>query len=1700
MAQKITPLDLSQFGGNSSELDLSQFQDAPPKPSGAMRRMIGDKAVGFASGAVGATKAIVDAAGAGGAASKAMASLNDGVNDYLSPEAKADQQEQSAIMSEAKGKGAWEGVKAGAKAFAVAPVQTAIQGVGSIAPIIAGSMLAPAAVPAMATGAAIGTAMGAGTAKGAIYDDIKQRNLEAGKTEAQAHEAATQAQEYGGGNTDQIALGGALGAADALTGAAGAANRMIRSAAGKPVAAALIDSAGHGAIRRTGMGMLAEMPLEAAQGGQEQVAANVAAQRAGFDAGTWDNVASNATLEALASAGPGAAFGFMEGGGAKAAPAANEKAPLQLGMKPDPLLQFKGGTVARQSEIDTHMGTLDENGKAAFQAKIMGLAPQPANPIPAAPVPVATPSQQAGIDPNAGVVSKVAAIAMDSGVSQSLQPEPEVIAPTISLEESDAIDQSAYDQFFENHDQNPVVGRYFENDSDIPDFGAESNVSEEDFLRALGATDEEIQDAIATTSKSASPQSSPEFNAGTQANEPAGATEFTQPTEAEQEQVTPPALTSITQAATNNVATTTEGETSNGTQTNQAQQAEAQRQETPIEGVSAEQDVGAKPTSSGADFIKALDAKIDTAHAAANNAPAPVSQTAQPAMGEGAGVSQPTQDAATQSSATPPPEAGYTPNVTPNVTPNPKAIERIAKGTAYFGNALKAGKFIHDNGLSDSHEVKKTGASKFEIVVKAVPTAEESSIAAPMSPKADSETPPKPANAIRTARIKATLDSGGRVVDGELRSNNGMGLMKLTPDELATIPTNRVTTSQGVKGAGDAVYGKTAETPAPVATEVDGLKVYPITHKGEPKWASQNPDNVGTSKVFGDTIHATQEEAIGEAKASIVLANHRSELAKQAATREAEAAAKKEANKGMTLADHRANAILDKPTMLHPNAGLGTGTRRESMQKAVDQGRLVTTVMEYDPAGKKRDQDHMQRGRNLPTGNENYPGVKEYREAAARLKADKYEKPSYRVYDGKDKNGSFREISKTEHDYAQDLKEKPTPTVTKPAQPAIENVANTGNKVDVQQSLRDSVSTDGLTNEQVDQIAAMFDKPKAATPAKSAALIEQEKAAKAKMLNAAAKLATLLSKNTRANLTEEQEQAMLPIVIELFEGAMQLGYVKFRQAARYVREYVGNIIDQEAADAIPIDTLQAAYIATARRHGDKAITPKTEVVTIDSIAALEEPAESADTETQGENNDTIRNAADNGQPLADPLSLGSDSNGAGAADEAVEGLRQPDPENDGRLEDDRSGRGNRLDGVPEPVLPSTPTEVRPLADGPVGRTEERPNLLTGDSAGNFTITDEFGLGTGTDGEKINANLEALRTLRKIQADGRFATPEEQATMARYVGWGGIKTVFDPKKANATDRYGKAQAELKSLLNADEYRAANDSIRNAHYTAEGIVDGMWRMARFMGLNGGRVLEPTAGIGNFLGRQPADMRASTEWHASELDIVTGQMAALIYPEANILAGTGFQEAPFADGAFDFSIGNPPFGAQPITDKTAGRKHLDGMKIHNYIIAKTGMHLRPGGVMSMVVTHRFLDTPNPEARAVLAKDFRFLGAFRLPNNAFKANAGTDVVTDVVFLQKLRPDEARERDASWLNINGEIDVDGEKIRVNKYYQDNPAHILGRSAMDGTLYAAGRAGNVEYTVHGDGRDIGDAIDGLMKTGFAHMEGVLKKTGSDTSH
>ncbi|MGL4830250.1 MAG: PLxRFG domain-containing protein [Vibrio sp.] len=317
------------------------------------------------------------------------------------------------------------------------------------------------------------------------------------------------------------------------------------------------------------------------------------------------------------------------------------------------------------------------------------------------------------------------------------------------------------------------------------------------------------------------------------------------------------------------------------------------------------------------------------------------------------------------------------------------------------------------------------------------------------------------------------------------------------------------------------------------------------------------------------------------------------------------------------------------------------------------------------------------------------------------------------------------------------------------------------------------------------------------------------------------------------------------------------------------------------------------------------------------------------------------------------------------------------------------------------------------------------------------------LANGTATQRIAANIAAIRLMKDLTQSGMPATLEQKKVLAQYVGWGGLASVFD--NTNTSKSQQVAHQELKTLLTEEEYNNVRMSTRNAFYTSEAVVKGMWSGVKALGLGNSpmNVVEPSLGSGNFIGWQPSDMRDQSRWFASELDPVTGNIAKLIYPEADVQV-KGFQETPFKHGVFSLAIGNPPFGSQSIRDNK--NPDISGMAIHNYFIAKSAKLLHENGLMMMVVTNRFLDTLNKNHKQ-LSQELDFVGAVRLPNTAFKSNAGTEVTTDIVVFRKLKQGETA-KNTVWTDVDGEVNG----FRVNQWFAQNPQYILGEVAQ-GKMY-----------------------------------------------
>ena len=362
-------------------------------------------------------------------------------------------------------------------------------------------------------------------------------------------------------------------------------------------------------------------------------------------------------------------------------------------------------------------------------------------------------------------------------------------------------------------------------------------------------------------------------------------------------------------------------------------------------------------------------------------------------------------------------------------------------------------------------------------------------------------------------------------------------------------------------------------------------------------------------------------------------------------------------------------------------------------------------------------------------------------------------------------------------------------------------------------------------------------------------------------------------------------------------------------------------------------------------------------------------------------------------------------------------------------------------------------------------------------AENFRILDDD-LGKGGAKEKFWRNIKAIATLKQIETEGRNATPEEQHILSQYVGWGGLADAFDPDKAGWRAEYD----ELKGVLSPEEYAAARASTLNAHYTSPTVIRAIYDAVENMGFQTGNILEPSMGVGNFFGLLPESMKSS-RLYGVELDSITGRIAKQLYPKADITVA-GFETTDRKD-FFDLAVGNVPFGQYQVSDRAFDKL---GFSIHNYFFAKTLDQVRPGGVVAFVTSRYTMDAKDSAARKYIAQRADFLGAIRLPNNAFKANAGTDVVSDIIFLQKR--DRPIEIEPDWVHLGANADG----FAINRYFIDHPEMILGRQTSESTQY-----GRQDFTVAPiEGADLAEQLSGAIRNiRGTYAEAELPDLGED---
>ena len=415
-------------------------------------------------------------------------------------------------------------------------------------------------------------------------------------------------------------------------------------------------------------------------------------------------------------------------------------------------------------------------------------------------------------------------------------------------------------------------------------------------------------------------------------------------------------------------------------------------------------------------------------------------------------------------------------------------------------------------------------------------------------------------------------------------------------------------------------------------------------------------------------------------------------------------------------------------------------------------------------------------------------------------------------------------------------------------------------------------------------------------------------------------------------------------------------------------------------------------------------------------------------------------------------------NGRAAGERPVSGERRPAGESAAQ-----SGTGSNSEGTSERG------SVRSLR--PAQKKKAKASEVPGH---NFTITADENIGKGGAKTKYKDNVAAIKLLKQLEAEDRLATPEEQKVLARYVGWGGLAPVFSYGRDSAWE---SEKAELRELLTDEEYSAARGSTNNAHYTSPEVIKGVWDIIERLGFKGGKVLEPSMGIGNFFGMMPEKLRSKSSLNGVELDSLTGRIAKQLYQKASVEI-TGYEQTKYPDDYFDLAISNVPFGQFSLHDPKYNKFKFN---IHNYFFAKAIDQVRPGGLVAFITSTGTMQSGSDakRLRELLKNKADFIGAVRLPNTAFKENAGTEVTTDLIILQKREPGAAPSKNNhAWLETK-DSELTGkytqQPLQINEYYSEHPEMLIGKLTED-TLYGGGR-----LALDGTGLNVGKELEGRVE-------------------
>ena len=1431
-------------------------------------------------------------------------------------------------------------------------------------------------------------------------------------------------------------------------------------------------------------------------------------------------------------------------------------------------------------------------------------------------------SEAMGLDPSAGSLSAAAATAVDGGASdamqaaavqaQAAQEAAKAPAPTKAQAEeidltdiADPYERAYYESFFadaEDAQIGPEVQTWLQDDTNLPDLDAASNASDEDFLRALGANDQEITDAIASiASQPSRPQEDAQSLVGAQANEPAdagqGAGEAARAqggqvnvgargeADADLSVVDRPGLDD----AGRGVADTGAGVPETGGQPGAIARA-------PDAGNAQAAAVG----GSGAVNDALTETQPNTTPATTTQAPVAINT----------GVKNGTQaDQAQQTEAKPAQAPGVAGNAAaapaPPASPKQaKALERVGAGKAFFFSKQKAEDFIADNDLTGTHAVEQEGRS---FHVRAAPAKANASVPLAANADATMDAAPAPNPAPAKPSVKARIEAARQARADHFAPGNIVKSYSGHDRVVSYSPPpkeggNWSVTVQAVVKQGDAWVDAPNESQRTHSTQPGEreLKVGPV-EKAQAKAADakaptslvQAAKDNGKLEIVtvGDKKPAPEQEGIA-------LAGWTPETGDQ----------------GNTIWTKTANSELYTAT-LDPAAStmevtvlvntVGTQIASFKVESSEQAARMASDAVARDVAETKAAKTAQPAGSAKDEAASLPKAVSEAIEGDTRdQKARVSRLQTQAIANGMSLEAKLASQSKVVAAEATMRKMRLSIFDAEDAAVASIKAGNPGpfsehadlfpktnealvqhllalpaSLVDVQSTLRGAVSVENLSKEGVraagaalegkgrtaekeaepsaaDDLDAMFDDVLAEEVAKDAPKpqpkptnlkegMAQARAKKAKAAEPAQRTATQAAASAAKNTASALGNAIDGLGA-LFGGAGKLGSGlsfdenTYAKAKPLFKQAVENLGDAGT-------DLKEAMRAVIRMVMDKfgaqtAGAMKPYVVKFIQDMKDEQQSEDNNQESSNERPTIQGNgpkaldgmAAGEGQGLEGDGQSGLDLDGgrdertepgAGTDGAGPQGARSGGGGTPGvRAPSTGGSRGGRKPGR---VKQDAAAKAAENAIGPDTRplVEGEPTSAANIPAANFRITDETRLGQGGEQVKFNDNIAAIRTLQAIEQENRRATPQEQNTLARYVGWGGLANAFpDPLSGEYKAGWEARGQELRGLLTDAEFSAARASTRNAHYTPRPVVEGMWRAAARLGFKGGLALETSMGTGNFLGLKPEGVPAS--FIGVEYDSLTARMAAALYPQATVLHA-GFQDVPLSDNAFALSIGNPPYGQDSL--RFQFKPELNRTSIHNQFFRASMDALRPGGLQVMVVSRYLMDAKDKSTRLALAQKARLVGAIRLPDVTFKENARTSVVTDIVILQKL--DEAAQfvmedaaaalrdlnnksnkltatekqdlelraaRMPSWVQVSEIADpLGGEPMTVNNHFLENKANILGVLER-----SASSARGLEMTVRLDdaaslGRLLNEAVDrlpeGIQDFGAEILAGTEKR-------